>query len=305
MVGTQTHGGVDGFHGADTFVQRVDRLVDHRDEDTVHDESRIILGIGRCLVETLGESDRRFVRVLAGRKAADDFHQLHQWHRVHEVHADELVGPVGDRSQARDRDGGRVGREIGVRRYDFADRAEDLFFDFALLSCCLDHDVGRFERLDGGGRLDALETCLHGLVGDHAAQDLTMHIAFDRAHTLGERIIGNIGHDDVIACQRRDMGNAIAHLARADHAYCLQFCHVSGILKEPKAMCLALILFVQCVKDQPLINRIRCAGPRLWRTGHRAGRRQPSKKSPARAPGLKRLGGNAVTRGRRSVPAPR
>src|SRR6185312_14241195 len=38
-------------HIADAFIQRIDRLVDHRQQDAVDDEGREVLGIDRLLVE--------------------------------------------------------------------------------------------------------------------------------------------------------------------------------------------------------------------------------------------------------------
>ena len=47
VIGAEPHRGVDRFDVSDTFVQRVDRLVDHRQQDAIDDERREILGIGR------------------------------------------------------------------------------------------------------------------------------------------------------------------------------------------------------------------------------------------------------------------
>jgi hypothetical protein len=51
VVGAELHGGVDGIDRADAFVKRVDRLVDHRQQDAVDDEGREILGDRHGLFE--------------------------------------------------------------------------------------------------------------------------------------------------------------------------------------------------------------------------------------------------------------
>jgi len=62
--------------GADAFVEGVDRLVDHRHQDTVDDEGGEVLGVGGGLAERFGEIDRRLVgRDVCG-DAADDLDQL-------------------------------------------------------------------------------------------------------------------------------------------------------------------------------------------------------------------------------------
>ena len=38
MIGAQPHGGVDRVDIADAFIERIDRLVDHRQQDAVDDE---------------------------------------------------------------------------------------------------------------------------------------------------------------------------------------------------------------------------------------------------------------------------
>ena len=75
---------------ADALVERVDRLVDHRQQDAVDDEGGEILRDRRwscraCSTKALRGLEGRVV----GGDAADQLDQLHHRHRVHEVHADE------------------------------------------------------------------------------------------------------------------------------------------------------------------------------------------------------------------------
>src|SRR4029434_483204 len=50
-VGADLNAGVDRLDVADALVERIDRLVDHRQQDAVDDEGREVLGIDRLLVE--------------------------------------------------------------------------------------------------------------------------------------------------------------------------------------------------------------------------------------------------------------
>ena len=55
VVRAELHRGVDRLDGADALVERVDRLVDHRQQDAVDDEGREILGDRDGLAELLDE----------------------------------------------------------------------------------------------------------------------------------------------------------------------------------------------------------------------------------------------------------
>ena len=62
MIGTQPHRGIDGVHVSDAFIQRIDRLVDHRQQDTVDDEGGEILGIGSRLADALDDFEELVLR---------------------------------------------------------------------------------------------------------------------------------------------------------------------------------------------------------------------------------------------------
>ena len=97
------------------FHEREDRLVDHRHEDAVGDEARVVVrprpaSCPSALGQVLGQRVRR----VAGREAADDLDQLHDRHRVHEVHADHAVGALRHGGDLGDRDARGVGGEDRV-----------------------------------------------------------------------------------------------------------------------------------------------------------------------------------------------
>ena len=95
MVGAEPHGGVDRFDVPDPLIERVDRLVDHRQQDAVHDERREVLRHRDGLAELGDKGLARLERRIVGGNAADQFDQLHQRHRIHKMNPDEALRPVG------------------------------------------------------------------------------------------------------------------------------------------------------------------------------------------------------------------
>ncbi len=77
MIGAELHGRVDGIDGADAFIERVDRLVDHRQQDAVDDEGRKIFGDGDGLVEMRDEFLCRLEGLFLRGDTAYELHQLH------------------------------------------------------------------------------------------------------------------------------------------------------------------------------------------------------------------------------------
>jgi hypothetical protein len=65
-------------------------------------------------------------------------------------------------------------------------------------------------------RADQLQPRLLLLLGDALAADLARHVAVDRRQRLLEARRGDIVDHDRDAGQRADVGDAVAHLARAD-----------------------------------------------------------------------------------------
>ena len=218
VIGPELHRLVDGLHVAHAFIERVDRLVDHRHQDAVHDEGGEVLGGGRGLADPVDDGLAGGKGFLVRGDAADQFHQLHHRNRVHEVEAHELFGPVGAAGQTGDRDRRGVrGQDRG--RLEMRQKVfEDGLLDGLALGRGFDHEVGGAQvgQLQRG--LDAPQGGGLVLCADLAAADLAFHVLVDQGHRLVQRVLRDIGHQHVIAGQRTDMGDAIAHLTRAHDA---------------------------------------------------------------------------------------
>ena len=92
----------------DAFVKREDRFVDHRQQNSIGDESRIILAVERRFAHFLGKRANFFVSFVRGGDAADDFDELHQRNRIHKMHPDDLFRSARHGGDFRDRDRRRV-----------------------------------------------------------------------------------------------------------------------------------------------------------------------------------------------------
>ena len=157
--------------------------------------------------------------LVLGGDAADQLDQLHHRHRVHEMHADEALGPVGDRGQARDRDRRGVGRQDGALLRACGQRSMKILRLTASSSVAASMTRSASPRRRQVGRVaDALQRRLHLGIGDDAARDLARHVALDGGARLVDRLLLQVVEGDVVAGQRDDMGDAVAHLAGADDA---------------------------------------------------------------------------------------
>ena len=218
MVGAELQRDVDILHRADAFMQRVDRFVDHRQQDAVDDKGREILGDDRRLAEPVGQALDDLVGRVVGGDAGDQFDQLHDRHRVHEMHAYEFFRAVRGRAQPGDRNRRRVGRDDRIRPQRRQDRLVDFAFDGLVLGRGLDHDIAVAERRVIGRARQAVERVL--LVG--GADLVALHLAFQVPVDIGdgfvELVLGDIVHHDIDAGDGGDMGDAGSHLPGADDA---------------------------------------------------------------------------------------
>ena len=99
-------------------------------------------------------------------------------------------------------------------------RVENLLFDGFPLGRGLDDQIhraqiGQRERgADAGHRLGL------GLGCGFAARDLPLDVAVDQGQRLGQAVLVHVIQQHIIACQRENMGNPVAHLTCAHDADC-------------------------------------------------------------------------------------
>ncbi len=71
---------------------------------------------------------------------------------------------------------------------------------------------------------------------DDLAADLPVKVAVDQRHGRAQRLAADIGHQHLVSGQRKDMGDAVAHLPRADNADLLDT-HHSPFLRSARTIC--------------------------------------------------------------------
>ncbi len=218
MVCAKAHGIIDGPDIADAFVKRIDRLVDHRQQNAVDDEGREIFGTCRVFAQFLGQFMNGAIGRLVRGNAADQFDQLHQRHRIHEVHAHEFRRAVGIGSQTRHRNGRGVRRNDGFGAQNRTQSLENLFLGFFVLGCGLDHEIAIRQEAVFRTRGNPGEGCCFLLFGDQVFLDLTIHVLANQAKRLVERLCRYVKQSDVVVGKCNHMSNAIAHLTGTDYA---------------------------------------------------------------------------------------
>ena len=218
MIGAELERGVDRADVADAFVEGVDGLVDHRHQDAVHDEGRIVLGVGGDLAQALGEDLDGLVGRGRRGDAPDDLDQAHDRRRVHEMQADELLGPVGRGGQPRDRDRRSVRGQDGVRLQVRDQRLEDGLLDLFVLGGRLDDEIDVGDLRGVRRRGDARQGGLGVGLADGALGDLAGKVLLDLAQGGLEPLGAHVVQANLAAAQRAHMGDARSHLAGADDA---------------------------------------------------------------------------------------
>src|SRR5215210_1875319 len=132
---------VDLLHVGAALVLVAPDLRRRRGEDAVDDEAGALRAADGHLADRLREVGRRLHRLRRGLLALDDLDQAHVGGRPEEVEAHDLVRPVGDVADLRDRQPRRVGGEHRVAGGGRVEVGEDLVLDLHLLRDGLDDEV--------------------------------------------------------------------------------------------------------------------------------------------------------------------
>src|SRR3546814_2819659 len=118
---------------SNSLSEREYRLVDHRAEDPVDDESGSILGIERRLYDALHELGGQRRRLVGGSESANNLDKRHHRNGVEEVQPDETIRTVGLCPEARYRNGRGGVRDAGVGGKVRPQISEDAVLDLFIL----------------------------------------------------------------------------------------------------------------------------------------------------------------------------
>ena len=213
------HDRVHGLRRGHALHDRIDRLIDHRQEDAVGHESGVVVHFHGRLAELRGDLQGAAGGGVAGGVPADHLDQLHDGHRIHEVHPDDLPGPAGLRSDLGDRNGARIRGQNGLGSGDAVQLLEDLELERRVFRGGLNHQIHPGGRRQGGGCRDPPEDRCRRIRRQGPLLHLTIQVGLDRRQPLVERRLGHVDQGDLPLMLGEDVGDAIAHGARPDHRH--------------------------------------------------------------------------------------
>ncbi len=194
-------------------------LVDHRHENPIGHESRIVVHLHGRLAECLRQRHDALRGLITCGEATNHFYQLHDRHRIHEVHADHEVGTLGLGSDLGNGDRTGIGGENGARRSQTIKVLEDAEFEIGAFGGRLHHQVGirRGIERDGGG--DAIERGMCIVDAERALLHLSIEVLPDRVLAALEGLGADVDHRDVVAIGGEHVCYAVSHLARANNRH--------------------------------------------------------------------------------------
>ena len=172
------------------------------------------------------------MRGVAGLQAKDDFHQRHHRHRVEEVHADEAVGALGRCCQLGDADRTGVGGHDHLGREHTVELLQDLDFEPFALGGGFDHQLRTFEVVVTRRALNQAERGVF-VGGAHLFfLDQAVQAAGHCGQAFVDRGLVDVDQHDADAVGGANLGDAVAHGARADDADGLDGIAHAGITPE-------------------------------------------------------------------------
>ena len=217
MIETEAAALVDILDPGGRLTEHEDRFVDHRQQDAVDDEARLVLAQHHLLAQPFRKGHGLVGCRLRRGKAGDDLDQSHDRDRVEEVQTDKTrrIGRVVGHTGNRDRAG--IGGHDRVGGEEFASLLEDRLLDLFLFGRRLDDQAGILHRRIIGNWRDALQ-CRFGIGNlDLAlAHQLAERLVDARMRLLGD-IEAYIGQQHIHAVSGHGLRNAGTHLPRTDN----------------------------------------------------------------------------------------
>ena len=99
-----------------------------------------------------------------------------------------------------------------------AEVGKNLTFDRFVLARAFDDEIGGFKSVKRHSRTNAVKCGISLCLRDPTRRDLPSHIAIDGCKACFDTFARDVMQQHVIACQRTDMSDAVAHLPCTDNA---------------------------------------------------------------------------------------
>ena len=215
VVHPELHHRVNRLRRAHALHEREHGFVDHRHEDAICDEARVIGRFDRGLAQRATQGAGRLHGLGTRSLPADELDERHERDRVHEVHPQHQLGPPRSGSQHRDGDGRRVGREQTACRDDRIEPFEQRTLCRRVLDDRLHHAVDLCESVET--RQEGEPACRRVAVlrRHRTLLDELRQAAIDCRACTVERGCRRIVEAHAVARLREHLGDTAAHRAAA------------------------------------------------------------------------------------------
>src|SRR6267143_418267 len=217
-VRPQLHRLVDVLGARDALLEKVERLVHHRNEEAIHHETRGLLHLDGLLAEPRAQILDQGDRWVARLGAADHLDEFHHRRRVEEVHADDAVGALRRVRHLRDAQRRRVGRKDHVGRAQTIQLRVEIPFDVHLFEDRLDEDLGpRHRLLQIDDATDLGHDSVHFGRGHLPLPDALRERFADPSKAAVHEALLDVSHRDLESRRGTRLRDPGAHRPRPDH----------------------------------------------------------------------------------------
>src|SRR6266571_4745251 len=217
-VRPQLHRLVDVFDARDALLEEVERLVHHRHEEAIHDESRGFLHLDGVLAEFRAQALDEGYRLIRRLGAADHLDQFHDRRGVEEVHPHHPVRPLRRVRHLRDAQGRRIRGEHDLGRAEAVELGVERLLHLHLLKDRLDDDLRpRDGLLQVDGPADLRQDGVDLALGHLAPLDALCERLLDPPEAPVDETLLDVPHRHREPGRGARLGDPRPHRARADH----------------------------------------------------------------------------------------
>ena len=218
MVCTKLHCCVDALCGSNAVSQDANCFIDHRDQNSVDNESRSLSYFYRSLLQAFCCCDYCVLDFIGSCDALNDLDQLHCRNRVEEVHADDLCRSGCNSRDLCDGECGCVGCQDRVVLADLVQLCEQFLFLIHVLCGRLDDQIAVCQNIKGGTAGDPSQCSSLVILGDLLSGDHLGQVLVDLSQSAVNVLLLAASDDYIIASCRTYLNDAGSHCTCSHNA---------------------------------------------------------------------------------------